>query len=625
MLFTYSVSGYVFNSNGKPIPGVIISFSDSLPAVTTNSQGYWSQSGLSGSVVITPSLSGYTFTPSSTTVTGPNNNVNFTGIPIPPNVPSNPSPYNGQTSVPINTTLSWSGGGSNNDTITYAVYFGTTSNPQLVASGLNSTSYNPGTLSYSTTYYWYVVSTDSNTGSSSTGPLWSFTTEPQPVYTVSGYVVDSNGNGLGGVSISFSDGLSSVTTNSQGYWSQSGLSGSVVITPSLNGYTFTPSSTTVTGPNNNVNFTGYPNVSGTLNITNRWLLEETYDNNQVTGQIYSSPAISTDGTIFVGGSAGLFDVSNSSVNYIGGIVNSSNDLVQIWSSPVVDTNTDTVFVGTNNGYLISTQYPFSSVNYIPVSQHSIIGAPLCFNGNVYVVDRLGNIYEMSETSMSTSLITNITPYILASPITNGTDLLIGSTYGIFYAVNLGSGNIDWYYQTQGQSPIISTAAIGPNGNIYFAAGSDLYSLTPSGNLRANYPINLGSQITGSPVISANGIVYIGTTTGNFYAINSSSGSFLWSDNLSTSIGGIANSALLGNNGVVYVSSGWVFWALNASTGNVISEIGLGYNIESSPVLNDGYIYVGCDDGCLYQIKALSSNISSGGWPMFMSNWYHTGT
>ncbi len=134
------MSGYVFNSNGKPIPGVIISFSDSLPAVTTNSQEYWSQSGLSGNVVITPSLNGYTFTPSSTTVTGPNNNVNFKGIPIPPNVPSNPSPYNGQTNVPINTTLSWSVGGSNNDTITYAVYFGTTSNPQLVANGLSSTS-----------------------------------------------------------------------------------------------------------------------------------------------------------------------------------------------------------------------------------------------------------------------------------------------------------------------------------------------------------------------------------------------------------------------------------------------------------------------------------------------------
>ncbi len=80
---TYSVSGYV-TYNGNGLPGVIISFSDGLPSVVTNSQGYWSQSGLTGSVVVTPSLSGYTFNPSSITVTNTNNNVNFlASIPIP--------------------------------------------------------------------------------------------------------------------------------------------------------------------------------------------------------------------------------------------------------------------------------------------------------------------------------------------------------------------------------------------------------------------------------------------------------------------------------------------------------------------------------------------------------------
>lgn len=78
-------------------------------------------------------------------------------------------------------------------------------------------------------------------------------------YSVSGYVT-YNGNGLAGVTISFSDGLSSVTTNSQGYWSQNGLTGSVTITPSMAGYTFNPPNITVTGANNNVNFTSAPNI-----------------------------------------------------------------------------------------------------------------------------------------------------------------------------------------------------------------------------------------------------------------------------------------------------------------------------------------------------------------------------
>ncbi len=104
--FTYSVSGYV-TYNGSGLSGVTISFNDGLPSVTTNTSGYWSQSGLTGSVVVTPSLSGYTFTPSSTTVTGPNSNVNFTGTKnvVPPNTPSNPSPSNGQTNVSITPTF----------------------------------------------------------------------------------------------------------------------------------------------------------------------------------------------------------------------------------------------------------------------------------------------------------------------------------------------------------------------------------------------------------------------------------------------------------------------------------------------------------------------------------------
>ncbi|BBJ29061.1 hypothetical protein [Athalassotoga saccharophila] len=36
----------------------------------------------------------------------------------------------------------------------------------------------------------------------------------KPLYSVSGYVTDVNGNGIGGVTISFSDGLPSVITSS---------------------------------------------------------------------------------------------------------------------------------------------------------------------------------------------------------------------------------------------------------------------------------------------------------------------------------------------------------------------------------------------------------------------------
>jgi hypothetical protein len=101
----------------------------------------------------------------------------------PPNTPSNPAPSNHATGVSIYSDLSWSGGDPDaGDTVTYDVYFGTTSSPPLVSNGQLADTYDPGTLNYSTKYYWKVVATD-NHGSSSEGPVWDFTTESAPQVT----------------------------------------------------------------------------------------------------------------------------------------------------------------------------------------------------------------------------------------------------------------------------------------------------------------------------------------------------------------------------------------------------------------------------------------------------------
>jgi hypothetical protein len=95
----------------------------------------------------------------------------------PPNSPSNPSPSDGDSNVNITTDLSWTGGDPDTgDTVTYDVAFGTTTPPIIVAHNQSESSYDPGTLSYNTTYYWRVIAWD-NHGASTEGPLWSFTTE----------------------------------------------------------------------------------------------------------------------------------------------------------------------------------------------------------------------------------------------------------------------------------------------------------------------------------------------------------------------------------------------------------------------------------------------------------------
>ncbi len=103
---------------------------------------------------------------------------NFTtGLNDPPYMPSDPNPPDGATVVDIGADISWSGGDPNpGDTVTYDVYFGTTTPPPLIVTDHPDTSYNPGTMEFSTKYYWKIKAEDSH-GANTTGPIWDFTTE----------------------------------------------------------------------------------------------------------------------------------------------------------------------------------------------------------------------------------------------------------------------------------------------------------------------------------------------------------------------------------------------------------------------------------------------------------------
>ncbi|BBJ28531.1 fibronectin type III domain-containing protein [Athalassotoga saccharophila] len=95
----------------------------------------------------------------------------------PPNTPSNPNPYNGQTGVSLSPTLSWSGGGTSGDVIEYTIFFGTSPMPSsILTDGIQNTYYTVTNLNPNTTYYWQIDAYDYTTGLYVIGPVWSFTT-----------------------------------------------------------------------------------------------------------------------------------------------------------------------------------------------------------------------------------------------------------------------------------------------------------------------------------------------------------------------------------------------------------------------------------------------------------------
>ena len=94
--------------------------------------------------------------------------------------------------------------------------------------------------------------------------------------SISGNVYDSNGQGINGVTLTFSNGGGTATTDSNGDYSQTVNSGwSGTVTPTMTGYTFSPSSRSYSNVNSNLVGQNYkatgtttnPTISGTVTTT----------------------------------------------------------------------------------------------------------------------------------------------------------------------------------------------------------------------------------------------------------------------------------------------------------------------------------------------------------------------
>lgn len=97
----------------------------------------------------------------------------------PPNPPSDPTPPHGALNVSVIANLFWESSDPDDDNLTYDVYFGDSNPPPKVMSNQSEEMYDPGTMNYSTLYYWKIIIWDEY-GAKATGSLWNFTTSSEP-------------------------------------------------------------------------------------------------------------------------------------------------------------------------------------------------------------------------------------------------------------------------------------------------------------------------------------------------------------------------------------------------------------------------------------------------------------
>ena len=195
--------------------------------------------------------------------------------------------------------------------------------------------------------------------------------------------------------------------------------------------------------------------------------------------------------------------------------------------------------------------------------------------------------------------------ILSSPAigSDGT-LYLGSCDHKLYALN-PDGTKKWKFETG--DVIFSSPAIGPDGTLYVGSyDNKLYALNPDGTKKWEFATS--NLIASSPAIGSDGTIYVGSWDRKLYALNPD-GTKKWEFATSNLID---SSPAIGSDGTLYVGSGDnKLYALNPD-GTKKWEFATGSWIYSSPAIgSDGTIYVGSDDHKLYAIGSYTITATAG--------------
>ena len=334
---------------------------------------------------------------------------------------------------------------------------------------------------------------------------------------------------------------------------------------------------------------------------------------QVGHDFRASPAIGSDGTIYVGS----YDCSFYALNHDGSLKWSYPTGNSIYSSPSIGSD-GTIYMGSKNGKLYalrtdgSIKWSYQTGADIHSSSPSI-GK----DGTIYVGSADHKLYALNpDGSLKWSFETG--GIVHSSPsIDNDGIIYVGSLDNKFYALNR-DGSLKWSHETG--DIIISSPSIGSDGTIYVGSyDNKLYALNPDGSLKWSY--QTGGDVGSSPSIGSNGIIYVGSKDSNLYALNPD-GSLKWSYQTGDKVG---SSAAIGNDGTIYVGSNDnKLYALN-SDGSLKWSYQTRDAVISCPSIgSDGTVYVGSLDNNLYAINGNSGGLADTPWPMFSHDLKHTG-
>jgi outer membrane protein assembly factor BamB len=360
--------------------------------------------------------------------------------------------------------------------------------------------------------------------------------------------------------------------------------------------------------NTNSRLTPLTGPSQTSAPTNSW----SYITNT---EIYSSPVIGEDGTIYISSGSEGFDVSGNvyAINADGILKWSYEATGPIYGSCAIGKD-GTIYVAgvipfgeggagivyafnPNNG---SVKWTFSG---FPTNGATLASPTIGTDGTIYVASLDNYLYAINPngTLKWESPSAGDSYYLICPAIGQDGTIYAAAADGI-RAFNPVDGSIKWAFGLSAYS----SPAIGPDGSIYISdPGSGRFiKRDQSGNVLWNvpmisYPVEV-PQVS-SPAIDSNGIIYLANTTfistGYIIAIDPVDGSTIWQTNYPDPF--LSSVTIDGNGTLFVVSGGGDVLALNSTNGTELWRFDtVGSPWSSVSIGQNNTLYISLFEGIL---------------------------
>jgi polyvinyl alcohol dehydrogenase (cytochrome) len=215
----------------------------------------------------------------------------------------------------------------------------------------------------------------------------------------------------------------------------------------------------------------------------------------------------------------------------------TNDLtsgpgVGIWSTATVDPTLKLLYIGTGNSYTAPAGKYTDSLLAIRYDTGVVEWAHQ-FNP--------GDVFEVYTSALGVDADVGAAANLFSA---GGNDLVgVGCKNGVYYALDRKTGTQIWQRRVSTGSQLggVMGASAYANGVVFVAGNERMAGTTTLMAINAADGAVLwtysAASTTYASLAHANGVVYLGTTSGMLYAVDAASGHVLWSDMMPNGIGG----------------------------------------------------------------------------------------